>query len=59
MMLWVNDKKNWSKTEADKQDKKWLYILARNSCEPDLRMKVDKEFNKLGEKYRVAACIFT
>ena len=59
MKLWAKDMKTWTKDEShDQQDNKWLYTLVRDSCEPDLRMKVDKEFLKLGKEYRVGCMYF-
>ena len=58
MKLWAKDMKTWTKDAANQQDNKWLNTLAQDSCEPDLRMKVDEEFLKLDGDIRVGCMYF-
>ena len=50
--LWVSDCILFDGSTYEAEDQEWLLECARNCCSPDLRQKVDEDFEKLALEFR-------
>jgi hypothetical protein len=57
ILQWSEDCLLWAKDELDRQDQDWLLCLARNSCTTDLKVLIDRAFDKLPAKHQ-AGCVY-
>ena len=57
ILKWSEDCLLHCKDQHDRQDQEWLLAFARNSCTLDLKVKIDRIFDKLPVKQR-AGCVY-
>lgn len=57
ILKWSSDCLLFGKSDFDRQDQDWLLAFARNSCTLDLKIKIDRVFEKLPVEHR-AGCVY-